>query len=71
MWPAPWVNPCVFFGWWSSPWELQGIWLIDTVAPSMGLHTPNIHKELKKVDSREPNNSFLKIGSRAKQKILN
>jgi hypothetical protein len=25
MWPAPCVAPCVFFGWWSSPWELQGI----------------------------------------------
>jgi hypothetical protein len=22
MWSAPWVAPCVFFGWWSSPWEL-------------------------------------------------
>jgi hypothetical protein len=33
--------PCVFFGWWSSPWELQGIWPIDTVAPSMGLQIPS------------------------------
>jgi hypothetical protein len=24
MWPATWVPPCVFFGWWSSPWELRG-----------------------------------------------
>jgi hypothetical protein len=25
MWPVPWVPPCVFFGWWSSPRELQGV----------------------------------------------
>jgi len=24
MWPAPWVPPCLLFGWWSSPWELRG-----------------------------------------------
>jgi hypothetical protein len=22
MQPEPWVPPCIFFGWWSSPWEL-------------------------------------------------
>jgi hypothetical protein len=33
--------PCVLFGWWSSPWELQGLWLVDTVAPSMGLQDPS------------------------------
>ena len=37
--PEPWVPPCVLLGWWSSPWELQGVWSVDTVAPSMGLHT--------------------------------
>jgi hypothetical protein len=21
--PVPWVPPCVFFGWWFSPWELR------------------------------------------------
>ena len=31
------VPPCVFFGWWSSPRELQGVWPVDTVAPFMGL----------------------------------
>ena len=41
MWPAPRVAPCVFFGWWSSPQELQGVWPVDTVAPSMGLQTPS------------------------------
>jgi hypothetical protein len=25
--------PYVFFGWWSSPWELWEIWPVDTVAP--------------------------------------
>jgi len=24
----PWVCPCVFFGWWFSPWEL---WLVGIV----------------------------------------
>jgi hypothetical protein len=24
MWPEPWVPACVFFGWWSIPWELVG-----------------------------------------------
>jgi hypothetical protein len=24
MWPAPWVTPCVFFGWWSSPGISRG-----------------------------------------------
>jgi hypothetical protein len=30
----------------------------------------NIHKELKKLDSREPNN-LIKMGNRAKQRMLN
>ena len=41
MWPAPWVASCVFFGWWSSSWELRGIWPVDTVAPSMELQPPS------------------------------
>ena len=41
MWPAPWGTPCVLFDWWSSPWELQGIWPIGTLAPSIGLQTPS------------------------------
>ena len=40
IWPAQWVPPCVFFGWWSSPKELQGVCPIDNIAPSMGLQTP-------------------------------
>jgi hypothetical protein len=35
----PWVPPCVFFGWWFSPWELWGVWLVDIVVLPMGLHT--------------------------------
>ena len=31
----------------------------------------NIYKELKKLDSREPNNPIKKMGYRAKQRILN
>ena len=27
---------CVFLGWWFSPWELWGFWLIDTVVLPMG-----------------------------------
>ena len=33
MWPEPRVPPVVLFGWWSSPWELRGVWVVDTVAP--------------------------------------
>jgi len=25
------LEPCVLFGWWFSPWELWGVWLIDMV----------------------------------------
>ena len=32
---------------------------------------PNIYKELKKLDFREPNNSILKMEYRAKQRIFN
>jgi hypothetical protein len=28
----PWVPPCVFFGWWFSPRELWGCWLVHIVA---------------------------------------
>ena len=41
MQPEPWVSLCVLFGWWSSPWELRGVWLVDTVAFSMGLQNPS------------------------------
>jgi hypothetical protein len=27
-------------GWWFSPWELWGYWLVHIVVPSMGLQTP-------------------------------
>jgi hypothetical protein len=35
-----WVPPCILFGWWFSPWELWGYWLVHIVVPSMGLQTP-------------------------------
>jgi hypothetical protein len=38
--PEPWVPPCVLLGWWSSPWELQGVWSLDTVAPPIGVNPP-------------------------------
>ena len=37
----PWVPPCVLFGWWFSPWELWGFWLVDIVVLPMGLQTPS------------------------------
>jgi hypothetical protein len=37
----PWVPPCVFFGWWFSPWELWGYWLVHIIVPPMGLQTPS------------------------------
>jgi hypothetical protein len=41
-WPVPWVIPCVFFGWLSSPGSSGGVWPIDTVAPSVGPQTPSV-----------------------------
>ena len=41
MWPEPFSPPCVLFGWWSSLWEFQGFWPVDTAAPPMGLQTPS------------------------------
>jgi hypothetical protein len=36
----PWVLPCVFFGWWFSPWEFWEFWMFDIVLPE-GLQTPS------------------------------
>ena len=36
----PWVPPCIFFGWWFSPWELWGNWLVHIVVLPMGLENP-------------------------------
>jgi hypothetical protein len=33
----PWVPPCIFFGWWFSPRELWGYWLVHIVVPPRGL----------------------------------
>jgi hypothetical protein len=41
----PWVPPCVLFGWWFSPWELWGYWLVHIVVPPMGLQTPSAPKQ--------------------------
>jgi hypothetical protein len=37
----PWVQPCVFFGWWFSPWKLWGYWFIHIVVPHNRLQTPS------------------------------
>jgi hypothetical protein len=37
----PLVPPCVLFDWWFRPWELWGIWLVDTVVLSMAFQTPS------------------------------
>jgi hypothetical protein len=37
----PWVAPCVLFGWWFSPWELWGYWLVHIVVPLMGPPPPS------------------------------
>ena len=29
------------FGWWFSPWELWGYWLVHIVVPPMGLQNPS------------------------------
>jgi hypothetical protein len=46
MWSEPWVPPCVLFGWWSSSWELQGVWLINIVAPPGGCKLPLLLQSL-------------------------
>ena len=33
----PRVSPYVLFGWWFSPWELWGYWLVHIVVPPIGL----------------------------------
>ena len=33
----PWVPPYILFGWWFSPWEPWGVWLVDIVVLPMGL----------------------------------
>ena len=35
------VPPCVFFGWWFSPKELWGYWLVHIDVPPVGLQTPS------------------------------
>ena len=35
------VPPCLLFGWWFSPWEFWGYWLVHIVVPPMGLQTPS------------------------------
>jgi hypothetical protein len=37
----PRVPPCVFFGWWFSPRELWGYWLVHIVVPPMELPIPS------------------------------
>jgi hypothetical protein len=37
----PWVPPCALLGWWFSPWDLWGVWLVDIVVLPMGLQTPS------------------------------
>jgi hypothetical protein len=36
IWPAPWVTPCVFFGWWPSPRELWGSGQLTPFLPPWG-----------------------------------
>jgi len=38
----PWVPPCVLFGWWFSPRELWGYWLVHTVVHPMGQQNPPV-----------------------------
>jgi hypothetical protein len=41
MWLESWVPPSVLFGWWFSPWEIWGYWLVHIVVPPMELQTPS------------------------------
>jgi hypothetical protein len=35
------VTLCVISGWWFSPWELWGVWMVDIVVLPIGLQTPS------------------------------
>ena len=37
----PRVPPCLLVGFWFSPWELWGVWLVNIVVLPMGLQTPS------------------------------
>jgi len=37
----PGVSACALFGWWFSPHELWGVWLVDLVFLPMVLETPS------------------------------
>jgi hypothetical protein len=37
-----WVPPCILFGWWFSPWELWGYWLIHITVSPMGLQNLSV-----------------------------
>jgi hypothetical protein len=51
----PCIPPCVLFVWWFSPWELWGIWLVDTVAlPQVGLQTLSASWSLFQLLHQEP-----------------
>jgi hypothetical protein len=52
--------------WQPTDWEK----IFTNPTSNRGL-TSNIYKELKKLDSREPNNPIFKMGNKAKQRILN
>ena len=41
-WVKPWDPPCVLFGWWFSPWELCGYWLVHIIVPPAGLHISSV-----------------------------
>jgi hypothetical protein len=45
----PWVAPCLFLGWWFSPWEFWGVLLFDIVVPPMGLQTRSVLSVLLKI----------------------
>jgi hypothetical protein len=40
------LKPCVLLGWWLSPWELWGVWLVDIVVQPMRLQTPLAPEEV-------------------------
>jgi hypothetical protein len=39
-WSQPWVPPCVLLGWWFSPWEFWGVWLVDIIVLPSSIHLP-------------------------------
>ena len=52
--PVPLVPPCVFFGWWFSPWELWGSGLLTLLLPPWSCKYPQLLQSLLQLLHLDP-----------------